>query len=124
MKQEHNWINIFFMILVIIIIFLGISWFFGIRIPNYNSIKTGVENTVSPLIFDANISCTDNKFTQDELNINVKIYNPDIYNSQLSFWLQNKCRTTCTQNNPNRQNILIAEPYACNNDKLICECKR
>ena len=58
MKHKTNWVNVFFMILVILIVISGICWFFGVRIPTFKGIQMSIERAKIPTTIDTGINCT------------------------------------------------------------------
>lgn len=57
--MEHNWVNIFFLILIIVIVIVGICWFFSWHVPNYKEINRNIEKSKIPTTYNLGINCTD-----------------------------------------------------------------
>ena len=108
---EYNWVNIFFMMLVISLIIFTICWFFNIHIPNLNRIKSDIKKVEIPTTYKTEEDC-------EEI----------VYD-----WIDNneeECRSICSSkssfNGKGMESILITyKSYSCDKDnKLICECNK
>ncbi|MDP3026755.1 MAG: hypothetical protein Q8N63_03535 [Nanoarchaeota archaeon] len=128
MKKKHDWVNIFFMILVILIIISGICWFLGVNIPNYNSIKTSIEKNQIPTTYNTGISCSGYV-----LQVWKSFDTPQFMRTKdtESSFLSIKCSEVCSSKSvrigtPNSILVKsdISNPYECDtSNNLICKCK-
>lgn len=121
MAQEHNWINIFFMILVIFLIISGICWFFGFSIPNFSQIATKSENTFNPMEIKT-------VTTQAELNKGMEIYSGELLSLTIEAKINSICVPLCSNKNTGGLNgahyTYDYKYYFDKNDILVCKCDR
>lgn len=110
--MKTNWINIFFMILVILLIVWLISAFFGFSIPNWRGVQVKTENAFSNM--EVKTSMTKAQVTRDGLD-------PVLFIRPL-------CQAKCSEND-DFSNLYgtrhTFDSYYFDNDSfIVCKCKR
>jgi len=124
--KQNDWINTFFMILVILLIVSGICWFFGFRIPTAQQINNNVERSKIPTTYNTGTNCTAFILAKWEGVPNALKSEYDIEN-----YLSAECAGVCSRKSVGLgtlNSILvesdISHPYDCDtNNNLICYCK-
>ena len=131
--EEHNWINIFFMVLVIILIVSGICWFFGISIPNFHQISIKADNSFKPVEIPTTIVTIGLEQVNTSRAELIKglgvLAGTQAEKQTLDMVIENICYPLCTKNNigggtPNPVVYSYDGYYFDTNDYLVCKCKR
>jgi hypothetical protein len=121
MNNEINWSNIFFFILVTIIILSLITWFFGWSIPNYKGIKQEVVKKTIETDYIHSQSCSEAISGMTQQNY-IKMYGNGTEVLELLY--KGVCGQLCTsKSDSNNLVYLTYQSYKCNNNILTCSCK-
>ena len=114
--MKIDWSNIFFAVLVIIMLVCVVSWFFGFDIPNYNEIKKEMKK--SNPIFETGQTCS--KAIEDCKN-RYDPYSESYCEGDKA--LVKRCESFCIRKSVELNLRLSYKSYECNEEELlICNC--